>query len=175
MVQTGLLNSINVTQVCRDLLRDNAKTKSAAETIRHLDTIETELDTTLTTLLCDATIRDLIHDNYSAQPETVDVKVLVESLLIGKRFSLHTDPKNMPKLNVDRQLLRIIVGNSVSNAAKYGEVGITVALYLCCLLHCVCTGGWPDRHYFENFGFILVAKHHQHAWSRPRGFAFARL
>ena len=164
MERTGLLNSINVTRVCRDLVTNKAKTNSAAEITHHLDMIETELDSTLTTVLCDATIRDIIHDNYSAQPETVDVKVLVEFLLVGKRFILHIDPE-MPKLIVDRQLLRIIVGNSVSNAAKYGEVGITVAR--CNRVadrHDCATGGRPDRHHLEIFKFFLVAEHHQHAW-----------
>jgi len=111
-------------------MEDNAETRSAADVIHHLDTIEGELDTTLTTVLCDATLRDIIHDNYCAQPETLNVIVLVESLLVGKRFILHTHPKKMPELRIDRQLLRIIVSNAVSNAAKYGQVGGQIVITL---------------------------------------------
>ena len=71
----------------------------------------------------------MIHEAYEPQLERVDVAEVMNNSLIGKaegndeRFPFSFSPTPFPLILFDRQLLKCIHRNAVSNACKYGKRG----------------------------------------------------
>jgi signal transduction histidine kinase len=88
----------------------------------------TELDSTLRdmldTILDEAMAREIIHGEYKPKKERMIVQGVLDSIRrrTSQRFPLQVLPDPFPSLKMDRQLLRYIYRNAVSNACKYGEV-----------------------------------------------------
>jgi signal transduction histidine kinase len=99
--------------------------------------MDTALQEVLDTILAEAMARDVIHENYSPQLEKMNLAQLLQSLTRhtegkGKsdRFPVATSPDPFPTLMCDRQLLKCIHRNAVSNASKYGQRGGVVSTTL---------------------------------------------
>jgi signal transduction histidine kinase len=98
-----------------------------------------ELDFTLREVLdkmmVEAMTRDIVNGLYQLCNELTDVRSLLANLgshAVGneERFPIVENPDPLPHLLIDRELLRLIHRNAVSNAIKYGKPGGVVTTYL---------------------------------------------
>jgi hypothetical protein len=78
--------------------------------------------------------REIIYEKYIPRKERLVVTEVLSTLRTGssQRFPLTLQPDPFPKLALDRQLLRHIYRNAVSNACKYGKLDGTVWTTLRC-------------------------------------------
>jgi hypothetical protein len=87
------------------------------------DEIENTLTDILDTILDEAMAREIVHGEYEPKKERLDVPAVLASIRrrSSRRFPLNVVPDPFPRLALDRQLLRYIYRNAVSNACKYGK------------------------------------------------------
>lgn len=91
-----------------------------------VDTLE-ELDSTLhdvlDTILDEVMAREIIYGEYKPRKERIDVRDVLMTLRRGSssRFPLELYPSQFPLLVLDRQLLRHVYRNALSNACRYGK------------------------------------------------------
>jgi signal transduction histidine kinase len=87
------------------------------------DELETVLRDTLDTILDEATAREIVYEEYTPRREKLNVPMLLASIRrrSSPRFPILVSPRHFPSLLLDRQLLRHIYRNAVSNACKYGK------------------------------------------------------
>jgi hypothetical protein len=103
-----------------------------------LCSISAELDSTLhdilDTILDEVMAREIIYEKYIPRKERLVLTEVLSTLRTGssQRFPLTLEPDPFPKLALDRQLLRHIYRNAVSNACKYGKLDGTVWTTLRC-------------------------------------------
>lgn len=91
------------------------------------DELESTLTDILDTILDEAMAREIVYGEYVPKKERLDVPAILASIRrrSSGRFPLNVHPDPFPRLALDRQLLRYIYRNAVSNACKYGKpVGI---------------------------------------------------
>ena len=89
------------------------------------DELESTLSDILDTILDKAMAREIVYGEYEPKKEQMDVPAVLASLRrrTSRRFPLTVSPNPFPRLAIDRQLLRVIYRNAISNACKYGSVG----------------------------------------------------
>lgn len=87
------------------------------------DELESTLTDILDTILDKAMAREIIYGEYDPRKEMLDVPTVLASLRrrTSRRFPLAVVPTPFPRLSIDRQLLRYIYRNAISNACKYGK------------------------------------------------------
>lgn len=87
--------------------------------------LDSTLRDTLDSVLDEACAREIVYGEYQCKNEPINVPEALKSLRrrTCERFPLHISPEAFPELALDRQLLRFIYRNAVSNAVKYGQVG----------------------------------------------------
>jgi hypothetical protein len=87
------------------------------------DEIENTLTDILDTILDEAMAREIVYGEYEPKMERLDVPAILASIRRRscRRFPLSVLPDPLPRLALDRQLLRYIYRNAVSNACKYGK------------------------------------------------------
>jgi hypothetical protein len=87
------------------------------------DEIENTLTDILDTVLDEAMAREIVYGEYEPKMERLDVPAILASIRRRscRRFPLSVLPDPLPRLALDRQLLRYIYRNAVSNACKYGK------------------------------------------------------
>jgi signal transduction histidine kinase len=87
------------------------------------DELDTVLRDTLDTILDEATAREIVYEEYTPRREKLNVPMLLASIRrrSSPRFPILVSPRHFPSLLLDRQLLRHIYRNAVSNACKYGK------------------------------------------------------
>ena len=100
---------------------------SLAETDAGVDSTLEELDSTLhdvlDTILDEVMAREIIYGEYKPRKERIDVQEVLSTIRRGSPalFPLELYPPHFPLLILDRQLLRHIYRNAVSNACRYGR------------------------------------------------------
>jgi len=89
------------------------------------------LNQTLEAVLSEAMAREVVHGLYVTRTEPVQVEEVLKlsGVSVGRkgRLMLRTKPQVLPVVDLDPRLLLHVYRNAVSNAAKYGRVGGTVA------------------------------------------------
>lgn len=104
----------------------SATTKSVvSERLRStLLELDSGLHDVLDTVLDEAMAREIIYGEYRAKTELIDVADFFAQMRrkSSSRYTLDLSPIPFPKLGLDRQLLRFIYRNAVSNASKYGAL-----------------------------------------------------
>ncbi|KAG8462663.1 hypothetical protein KFE25_004639 [Diacronema lutheri] len=99
--------------------------RESASLVRVVTEMEEKLKRTLNTVLAQAMARELVHGEYSAQPEPVDVEALLRSSISSSdddaRFQFAFRPDPFPMVLVDPRLVYHVFHNAVSNACKYGR------------------------------------------------------
>lgn len=113
---------------CEDSL-SHTKTVSGEGTSQENEFEESisELDSTLRdmldTILDEAMAREIIYGAYKPKKELLMVPEVLDSIRrrTSQRFPLEVATGSFPLLAMDRQLLRYIYRNAVSNACKYGQ------------------------------------------------------
>ena len=85
--------------------------------------LESTLRDVLDTILDQAMAREIVHGQYIARKERMKVLEVLASLRrrASRRFPIHVVDPPLPDLAFDRQLIRFIYRNAVSNACKYGK------------------------------------------------------
>ncbi|CAB9497222.1 expressed unknown protein [Seminavis robusta] len=131
-VKNGLLAGI---YLC-DTMKENLKAKacgscsSGGTGTKHgsncqdpaLTELESTLHEVLDTVLSEAMSRDVIHEAYMPREEAVDIAgILGTTRSEVRRFPLEVVPPKLPLFFMDKQLLRYIHRNALSNACKYGK------------------------------------------------------
>jgi signal transduction histidine kinase len=78
----------------------------------------------LDTILDQAMAREIVYGEYQPRNENMDVPEVLCSLRrrTSPRFPMSVHPSKFPLLPLDRQLLRFIYRNALSNACKYGKI-----------------------------------------------------
>lgn len=86
--------------------------------------LESTLRDMLDTILDQAMAREIVYGEYKPRKERMNVPEVLSSLRrrASPRFPLKVNPKPLPEMEMDRQLLRYIYRNAVSNACKYGKL-----------------------------------------------------
>ena len=92
------------------------------------DELESTLRDMLDTVVYEAMAREIIYGEYESRRERLNVPAVLASLQHGssKLFPLTFEPIPFPNIFLDRQLLRYIFRNAVSNASRYGQPNGTV-------------------------------------------------
>lgn len=98
---------------------------SKAKTQVTLNKVEGTLCDTLEMIADEAMTREIIYGEYAPKNTKIDVASVLSSLRseVSDNFPLHVEPKPFPFLILDKQLLRCIYRNAVSNACNFGEIG----------------------------------------------------
>ena len=144
-VKNGLLAGIELVDNLRNELDEMSKSRglleeslinpmSASATGRsgslagcwkRLGELDSNLHEVLDTVLAEAMARDVINEVYQPRFESVDVIALLRSSYSNSKgmFPIHSKQSDLPYLKLDRQLLRYIHRNAVSNGCKYGRQG----------------------------------------------------
>jgi signal transduction histidine kinase len=140
-VKNGILAAIHLLDHLRETMERKGILESSqdvpprggdnsGENGSHGDEVEesvAELDSTLrdilNTILDEAMAREIIYGEYLPRTEQVDVPDVFDAMQQRAlpRFPLVTVPDPFPCLVMDRQLLRYIYRNAVSNACRYGK------------------------------------------------------
>merc|ERR1719424_1529994 len=126
-IKNGIINSLNLLISVQEMVSGGiqdemfASTDYAMNMLTHCRNTKGELDSTLSAVLCDAAVRDLVHDNYKARPEALHVPDFIKKLFSGPQFVIESNPHNFPVLTVDKFLIKIAGQNAVSNGIKYGK------------------------------------------------------
>jgi hypothetical protein len=104
-------------------LSDESAQGAAIDLPDSFDELENTLNDILDTILDEAMAREIVYGEYEPKMERLDVPAILASIRrrSSLRFPLNVLPNPLPRLAIDRQLLRYIYRNAVSNACKYGE------------------------------------------------------
>ena len=135
-VKNGILASIGLLDHMRDSMKKRLETIRASSPSNNTEftdpdagienTLE-ELDSTLhdvlDTILDEVMAREIIYGEYKPRKERIDVKEVLSNIRRGSPslFPIELHPSQFPLLIMDRQLLRHIYRNAVSNACRYGK------------------------------------------------------
>jgi signal transduction histidine kinase len=115
------------------------QTKDDAEIPQDFSGCMRELDFTLREVLdkmmVEAMTRDVVNEIYQVCNELTDIRNILSNFRhhaagTEDRFPIVEQPDPLPELLVDRELVRLIHRNAVSNAIKYGKPGGVVTTYL---------------------------------------------
>jgi hypothetical protein len=116
--------------------KDTAQRRNSGESSTHrfLFELDKTLYEILDTILAEAMARDVIHEIYEPNLERVNVPQLLSgsininpSTSSSTRFPINTKPAPLPDFALDKQLLKYIHRNAISNSCKYGKKGGLVA------------------------------------------------
>jgi len=136
-VKNGILNAQariqGMSEILGNAVSDGRLSGVVGDVRQQLDTISSELQHTLQTVLSEAMAKELINGMYEARPEAVDLSVIFRRVMdVDERVRVVSHPKVMPQLKLDPQLVYYIFRNAYSNALKYGHstdpVGVSVVL-----------------------------------------------
>jgi signal transduction histidine kinase len=142
-VKNGILASIGILDHIRELMPQVTVPKGASEPFvegsSQKDQVTdalTELDSTLRDILDtihdEAMAKEIIYGEYAPRKDVLRVRDVLDSIRqcgASKRFPLHIKP-HFPRVYLDRQLLRYIYRNALSNACRYGQHGGTVESFV---------------------------------------------
>ena len=91
-----------------------------SDVVNRFSEISYDLDGTLQTVLSEAMAKDIINNDYIARKEKVNIGDLINRIK-GDRYKWFLNPKEIPNILSDGQLLFYIIRNALSNASKYGK------------------------------------------------------
>ena len=90
------------------------------EVVAGIDVLARDLHTTMETILSNSMVTDIVAGTYKAHAANVDIGAVVASIRVTNRIVI---TPNTFSVMADSQLLRHILMNALSNAAKYGAQG----------------------------------------------------
>lgn len=138
-VKNGILASIGLLDHIKDLVGQRTVTSSeqggepAGEESSQNDEVAdsvTELDSTLRDILDtihdEAMAREIIYGEYEPRKDALNVREVLDPIRqhgTSTRFPLELKPDSFPRVCLDRQLVRYIYRNALSNACRYGKHG----------------------------------------------------
>ena len=97
-----------------------------------LEELDSTLHDVLDTILDEVMAREIVYGEYKPRKERIDVLEVLATIRRGSSafFPLEMYPSQFPVLVLDRQLLRHIYRNALSNACRYGKYNGTVQTIL---------------------------------------------
>ena len=117
-------------------MRTNAgeNTSQGGEIENSLLELDGTLRDILDTILDETMAREIIYGAYAQKSERVDIREVVSSIRrrTAQRFPVDFSPDPFPCFVTDRQLLRYIYRNAISNACRYGKSGGVVETSVKC-------------------------------------------
>jgi hypothetical protein len=95
----------------------------AAATDITLEELDSTLHDVLDTILDEVMAKEIVYGEYKARKERINVLELLTVTNRGSSalFPIEVHPSQFPQLVLDRQLLRHIYRNALSNACRYGK------------------------------------------------------
>ncbi|GAX18322.1 hypothetical protein FisN_23Hu216 [Fistulifera solaris] len=139
LASIGILDHIKELMAQRRVIPGNLSGVSAEEESRQRDQVidaVTELDSTLheilDTIRYEAMAKEIVYGEYAPRKDALNVRHVLDPLRqygASKRFPLHIKP-DFPRVCLDRQLLRYIYRNALSNACRYGQHDGTVESFV---------------------------------------------
>ncbi|GAX16654.1 hypothetical protein FisN_23Lh217 [Fistulifera solaris] len=143
-VKNGILASIGILDHIKELMAHRASVPKCAiapsvegssQKDQVIDAL-TELDSTLRDILDtihdEAMAKEIIYGEYAPRKDILRVRDVLDSIRqcgASNRFPLHIKP-DFPRVFLDRQLLRYIYRNALSNACRYGQHNGTVESFV---------------------------------------------
>jgi len=102
---------------------ESTESDAPARASESFSELESTLRDILDTILDEAMAREIVHDEYIPRKERTKVLDTLSSLRrqASPRFPIRVEPSPLPDLAIDRQLIRYIYRNAVSNACRYGK------------------------------------------------------
>tara|TARA_B100000085_G_scaffold275103_1_gene292625 strand:- start:1796 stop:4306 length:2511 start_codon:yes stop_codon:yes gene_type:complete len=125
-VKNGLFSAIGQVDSMKEMYINAIKDNDVYSVDFHSDVINRfgeiayDLDGTLQTVLSEAMAKDIMNNEYIARKEKVNIGDLINRIK-GDRYKWFLNPKEIPNILSDGQLLFYIIRNALSNANKYGK------------------------------------------------------
>ena len=136
-VKNGLFSAIGQVDSMKELyitaIKDNDvySVDFHSDVVNRFSEISYDLDGTLQTVLSEAMAKDIMNNDYIARKEKVNIGNLINRIK-GDRYKWFLNPKEIPNILSDGQLLFYIIRNALSNANKYGkqwaDIKITISI-----------------------------------------------
>jgi hypothetical protein len=136
-VKNGLFSAIGQVDSIKEMYVSAIKDDDVYSVDFHSDVVNRfseiayDLDGTLQTVLSEAMAKDIMNDEYIARKEKVNIGDLINRIK-GERYKWFLNPKEIPNILSDGQLLFYIIRNALSNANKYGkewaDIKITISI-----------------------------------------------
>ena len=136
-VKNGLFSAIGQVDSMKEMYVNAIKDNDVYSVDFHSDVVNRfgeiayDLDGTLQTVLSEAMAKDIMNDEYIARKEKVNIGDLINRIK-GDRYKWFLNPKEIPNILSDGQLLFYIIRNALSNANKYGkewaDIKITISI-----------------------------------------------
>ena len=125
-VKNGLFSAIGQIDSIKEMYINAIKDGNVYSVDFHSDVVNRfgeiayGLDGTLQTVLSEAMAKDIMNDEYISRKEKVNIGDLINRMK-GDRYKWFLNPKEIPNILSDGQLLFYIIRNALSNANKYGK------------------------------------------------------
>jgi len=136
-VKNGLFSAIGQVDSIKDMyinaIKDNDVYSSEfhSNVVNRFSEISYDLDGTLQTVLSEAMAKDIMNKQYIARTEKINLGDIINRMK-SDRYKWFLNPKEIPNILSDGQLLFYILRNALSNANKYGkqwaDIKITISI-----------------------------------------------